>query len=133
MTSALVALTPSATTTKAGTMVTSRRSQIGMRKPTKPCMIICPAMVPTVEAETPEAISETRKTRRRAGAKQRRQGVIGGFDLGHLGMAGMKRARRHHHHGHVDQAGDRQRDDDFAIGEAQTMRRSLSSRTGTRA
>ena len=62
MTSALVALTPSATTTKAGSMVTSRRTQIGMRKPTKPCMIIWPAMVPTVELEMPEAISEIRNT-----------------------------------------------------------------------
>ena len=43
-------------------MVTSRRIQIGMRKPTKPCMIICPAMVPTVELDTPDASSETRKT-----------------------------------------------------------------------
>ena len=47
-----------ATTTKAGTMVTSRRTQIGIRKPTKPCMIICPAMVPTAELDTPEASSE---------------------------------------------------------------------------
>ena len=38
MTSALVALTPSATTTKAGTIVTRRRTSSGMRKPTKPCM-----------------------------------------------------------------------------------------------
>ena len=41
-------------------MVMTRRSQIGMRKPTKPCMIICPAMVPTTELDTPEAISESR-------------------------------------------------------------------------
>ena len=43
-------------------MVTSRRTQIGMRKPTKPCMIIWPAMVPTVELDTPEASSEIRNT-----------------------------------------------------------------------
>ncbi len=42
-------------------MVTSRRTQTGIRKPTKPCMIIWPAMVPTAELETPEARSETRK------------------------------------------------------------------------
>ena len=121
MTSALVALTPSATTTKAGTMVTSRRSQIGMRKPTKPCMIIWPAMVPTVDADTPEAISETRNTPAAAGAEQRRERVIGGLDLRDLGMAGMERARRHHHHRHIDQAGDGQRDDDFAVGKSQHL------------
>ena len=43
-------------------MVISRRSQIGMRKPTKPCMIICPAMVPTTDEEMPEAISDNRNT-----------------------------------------------------------------------
>ena len=43
-------------------MVTRRRTQIGMRKPTKPCMITCPAMVPTAELEMPDAISETRNT-----------------------------------------------------------------------
>ena len=42
-------------------MVMTRRSQIGMRKPTKPCMIICPAMVPTTELDMPEAISDNRK------------------------------------------------------------------------
>ena len=46
----------------AGSMVTSRRTQTGIWKPTKPCMIICPAMVPTVELEMPEAMSESRKT-----------------------------------------------------------------------
>ncbi len=43
-------------------MVTSLRSQIGMRNPTKPCMIIWPAMVPTVELDTPDAMSDTRNT-----------------------------------------------------------------------
>ena len=95
-----------ATTTKAGSMVIRRRSQIGMRKPTKPCMIICPAMVPTAELDMPEAISDNRKTPAAAAAEQRRQRVIGGFDFGDVGMAGMERARRHHHHRHVDQARD---------------------------
>ena len=61
-TSASVAFTPSATTTKAGSIVTSRRTQTGMRKPTKPCMISWPAMVPTAELEMPEASRETRNT-----------------------------------------------------------------------
>jgi len=41
-------------------MVTARRSQSGTRKPRKPCMITCPAMVPTTEEERPEASSESR-------------------------------------------------------------------------
>ncbi|MNI79512.1 hypothetical protein D3C73_1359730 [compost metagenome] len=45
----------------AGIMVTMRRTHTGMRKPTKPCMIIWPAMVPTTELEIPEAISDIRK------------------------------------------------------------------------
>ena len=62
MTRAFVAFAPSPTTTKAGSMVTSRRTQIGMRNPTKPCMIIWPANVPTVELDTPDASRETKNT-----------------------------------------------------------------------
>ena len=61
-TSASVALTPSPATTKAGTMVTRRRSQSGIRMPTKPCMMTWPAIVPTAELDTPDAISESRNT-----------------------------------------------------------------------
>ena len=43
-------------------MVTTRRNQTGMRKPTKPCMIIWPAIVPTVDEEIPDAMSDSRKT-----------------------------------------------------------------------
>ena len=69
----------------------------------------------------PEAISESRNTPAAPIAEQRRQRVIGGFDLGDFGMAGMERARRHHHHGHVDEAGDGKRGDDFLVGEAQHL------------
>ena len=109
-------------------MVTSRRTQIGMRKPTNPCMIIWPAIVPTAELDTPEAISETQEHAGRPGAEQRRQRVIGGLDLRDVAVAGMEGARRHHHHRHVDQAGDGQRDDDLAVGKAQHRRRSPSLR-----
>ena len=57
-TSACVVFTPSSTTTKAGTMVTARRSQTGIWRCMKPCMMSCPAMVPTTELETPEAIQQ---------------------------------------------------------------------------
>ncbi len=60
--SAWVGSIPRATITKAGTIVTSRRSQSGMRNPTKPRMMTCPAIVPTAELDSPEAISDTRNT-----------------------------------------------------------------------
>ena len=49
----------------AGTIVTSRRSQSGMRYWVKPCMMTCPAIVPTAELDSPDAINETRKTPQR--------------------------------------------------------------------
>jgi len=61
-TSAWVASNPTATIAKEGTIVTSRRSQSGMRNPTKPCMMTCPAIVPTAELDNPEAISDTKNT-----------------------------------------------------------------------
>ena len=62
MTSALVEFTPSHTTMNAGIIVTRRRTTTGMRKPTKPCMIICPAIVPTAELDSPDASSAVRNT-----------------------------------------------------------------------
>ena len=53
---------PRAITINVGIIVEIRRIQIGIRKPTNPCMTTCPAMVPTWELEIPDAISEIRKT-----------------------------------------------------------------------
>ena len=50
------------------------------------------------------------KHARRAGAEQRRQRRIGGLDFGDVAMALVERARRHHHHRHIDETGDRQGD-----------------------
>ena len=61
-TSDWVTLAPSPTSTKAGAMVTARRSQSGMRNWTKSCMIVWPAMVPTMELEKPEASSDSANT-----------------------------------------------------------------------
>ncbi len=47
---------------KAGIIVTSRRTSIGIRKAMNPCMMIWPAIVPTAELEIPDAIRETRNT-----------------------------------------------------------------------
>ena len=66
-TSAVVVSAPAATTAKAGSIVASRRTHTGMRNPTKPCMTICPASVPTAELEMPEAISDTRNAAAAAG------------------------------------------------------------------
>ena len=51
-----------ATTTTAGTMVAIRRTQSGIRKPTKSCMMTWPAIVPTTELDSPEASSDTMNT-----------------------------------------------------------------------
>ena len=48
-------------------------------------------------------------------AEQRRQRVISRFYLRYFGMTGMEGARRHHHHRHIDNAGDRQCDNDLSI------------------
>lgn len=45
--------------------------------------------------------------------------MIGGFDLRHFGMAGVKRARCHHHHGHVDETGNAQCNHDFLVGKTE--------------
>src|SRR5439155_16059050 len=58
-TSALVGLTPIASTTSAGSIVMTRRTISGMRRLTKPAMTIWPAYVPTLEDEDPEASSAT--------------------------------------------------------------------------
>src|SRR5690606_8127890 len=62
MHSVRVGSSPSAMTTSAGAMVMARRSQTGMCEFRKPCMMTCPAMVPTVEEESPAASSEMAKT-----------------------------------------------------------------------
>ena len=69
---AWVGLTPQAMITSVGSIVTSRRSQTGIEKPTKPCMMTWPAMVPTAELESPEASRLIRKT---AAAPPPRSGV----------------------------------------------------------
>ena len=84
-------------------------------------MIICPAIVPTAELDSPDASSAVRNDARRAGAEQRRQRRIGGLDFGDVAVALVERARRHHHHRHIDQTGDRQSDDDLDVGEAQQL------------
>ena len=43
-------------------MVASRRTDSGMRKPTKSCMIVWPAIVPTTELDSPDASSEAMNT-----------------------------------------------------------------------
>ena len=115
ITSACVELTPSQTTTNAGIIVTSRRMMMGMRKPTKPCMIIWPAIVPTAELDSPGSEQRRQKHARGGGAEQRRQRLVGGLDLGDAAVAGMERARRHDDHRHIDEAGDPEGDEDLDV------------------
>ena len=46
-----------------------------MRNPTKPCMMTCPAIVPTAELDSPEASSDTRNTPAAPEPKDRYQGA----------------------------------------------------------
>jgi hypothetical protein len=62
-TSALVGSKPEARITTAGVMVMARRSQTGIRRFRKPSMMICPAAVPTLDDEIPEASSAAAKAR----------------------------------------------------------------------
>ena len=61
-TSVRVGSRPIPITISAGSIVTKRRSQTGICRCRKPCMMTCPAIVPTVEDESPEASSESAKT-----------------------------------------------------------------------
>ena len=58
---------------------------------------------------------------------------IGRLDLGNIAMTRVEGGRRHHHHGHVDQAGEGKRDHYFAIRKIKQLRRSPLSRPGARA
>ena len=58
-TSARYGSTPTATMTSAGSIVTARRRKSGIRRPMKPCMTTCPAIVPTLEEDRPEASRAT--------------------------------------------------------------------------
>jgi hypothetical protein len=64
-------------------------------------MIICPAIVPTAELDTPDASSDNKNTPAAA-----------------IPVSCMEGARRHHHHGHVHHAGDRKRNDHLCVRDA---------------
>ena len=55
----------------------------------------------------------------RSGAEQRHEGMVGGLDLGDVGVALVEGGGGHHDHGHVDQPGDGEGDGDFDVGVAQ--------------
>ena len=54
-TSAREGSTPAAMMTSAGTMVIARRTKIGIRRRMKPCITTCPASVPTLDDDSPDA------------------------------------------------------------------------------
>ena len=119
---------PAATTANAGTTVTARRTQTGMRRWMKPCITTCPAIVPTTELDTPDVSSATA---RRPPAEHRDQRVIRVADVGHARRARVKRRRRHHHHREIHEPGQPERDDDSRF-ERTSRRRSASSRGAVR-
>jgi hypothetical protein len=86
----------------------------------KPCMIIWPANVPTAELEIPDAMGDQEHACC-PNTQQGRQRVVGRFDLRNITVSSVERARCHHYHRHIDQAGGNQCDDDFPIGEAQHL------------
>jgi len=53
---------PMPITISAGSIVTSRRTQTGIRRRMKPCITTWPASVPTVELERPEPSSARAKS-----------------------------------------------------------------------
>src|SRR3984893_4011945 len=117
-TSAGVASNPTATIAKAGIIVMSRRSQSGMRNPTKPCMMTCPAIVPTARARQPGSKQRNQEHPRGARAKDRYQGAVGGADLCHIIVhAVVEDGSGHCHHRHVDETGKTERQHDLAVRE----------------
>ena len=62
-TSAREASTPRAMIRSAGAIVIERRRNSGMRRRTNPCITTCPASVPTLDEERPDASSATPKRR----------------------------------------------------------------------
>ena len=62
-TSAREASTPAAMMISAGAIVIARRRNSGIRRRMKPCITICPASVPTLDDESPDARSATPKRR----------------------------------------------------------------------
>ena len=59
MTSATTGSIPRASTTKAGAMVMVRRSHTGIRRRRKPSMTTCPASVPMLDDDSPDASRAT--------------------------------------------------------------------------
>ena len=57
-----VGLRPIAATISAGSIVTSRRTKIGICRLMNPCITTWPESVPTVELESPEASSASAKS-----------------------------------------------------------------------
>ena len=80
-TSARDASTPRAMITSAGAIVIARRRNSGMRRRMNPCITTCPASVPTLDEERPDASSATPKSMSAPGAEVRAQLVR---DLGEV-------------------------------------------------
>ena len=62
MTSVRDGSTPIPITTNAGSIVTARRTKIGIRRRTNPCITTWPDSVPTAELDSPEKRSASAKS-----------------------------------------------------------------------
>ena len=94
---------PAAITISAGIIVISRRMKTETCQFMKPSTIICPASVPTVDDESPEARSAIPNA---AGASEPRSGPsvrVGVLDPGDVGPDVEEHRRGHDHHRGVDE------------------------------
>ena len=113
-TSARDGSTPIAMISSAGAIVIARRSSSGMRRAMKPCITTWPAIVPTLEDESPEASRATPNMIADAGPEVRAEPVVDGVEVvaDVVEAARVEDGRGGDQHAHVDQPGDRHRDDD---------------------
>jgi len=117
-TSAADAFTPRPSTTSEGTSVIDPRTSNGIERWMKPCVTVWPAIVPTVEEESPEASSAIPKTTVGYSEEAPEPGVHHTEIFSPGDAAGVKDSRGDHQHAEVDQAGDRHRDDHIDAPEA---------------
>src|SRR5918911_1030697 len=96
--------TPQPTTTSAGSIVTTRRTATGIRRRMKPCITTWPESV--------------REERARPAAEDRLERLVRRLERLDVHEAALvEDARGHDEHGHVDEAGERHREDDVDSGE----------------
>ena len=96
----------------AGAIVISRRHTIGICLRMNPCITTWPDSVPTAELDSPDATSASANSVLEAPPRIGSQRPVCALERVDVAVAAaVERARRHHQHRHVDQPGDRHRDE----------------------